>query len=128
MRIFTSFFLIGIIALSTVQSVLLVLNFKANQEFFAQTKCIQKNEVINLCKGSCVLEEQLQIIYNYDQKSENQSLSVENLLGLFQYIFEDHQFSLNFEDSFALRSKFRQVEWMSFDYYAELLKPPSFIS
>ena len=44
--------------------------FKLQQDYFVKNKCLQKEEVVNTCQGSCVLADQLKEVSNKQENSE----------------------------------------------------------
>ena len=67
-------FLIGILVFLLLPNLyvdlVVYVAFKLQQDYIVQNNCIQKDEVVNTCKGSCVLTDQLKEVSAKQENSE----------------------------------------------------------
>ena len=100
MKRLLSISLLGILLLPSLLKVGIIVDFKLNQEYIARVLCINRDEPLQMCSGSCFLNEQLGNATEKEQKElPNNSDQQSKLLP---YI---HQQSLAFKTSPLLGDK-----------------------
>jgi hypothetical protein len=81
-RVFLILTLVAILLQSFSKGVIL-LGFKINRSFIAQSLCVKKDEANNCCKGSCQLTKQLKEDDHKDDKNTAQNTKDSNEIQLF---------------------------------------------
>ena len=81
-------FMIAIVLVQTFSTVAVIVQFKSNENYYAQVLCINKNRPELACHGKCVLMQRLQRDFEQDRNTNQQTL--QNIL--------DRDFNLFLDD------------------------------
>ncbi len=97
--------------------------FKMNQKYIAENLCINRFELIPVCKGSCVLEEQLN-----DHKAQQEKMPDLKIKEI-QLICNQYQVEI-FPIQILITETYHtpaNTDFYTQDYTNRLLKPPAII-
>jgi hypothetical protein len=118
-------FLLLIYLFGSFQPVLPLIDYLVNYDYIVENLCEQRNELENLCMGSCYLNEQLkEKILEQQSKPEKSEAKINLLMLSFHFAEDDRQELKTFED-------FQYFHYLTIDLRSyktkPLLPPPQFV-
>jgi hypothetical protein len=120
-----SILLILVFLVQSTSHLWILVSFKINQEYIAANLCINRFESIPVCKGSCVLEDQLNLAQKQEQKYPDLKLKKVNL-------FCKHSISdlLTYTPFLSGSIPYESVSnaFYSTGYICSVFRPPSFFA
>lgn len=124
MRKFISIFILVLLLLQSTSKLWIVLSFYIQQEVIAKTKCINRFDLIPICKGQCYLDKQLK---NNDK--QERSLADVKVKEVQLYLSFGVEFKFS-SKSLVLQSPipcFQKANDLNC-YIANVFRPPEYLS
>lgn len=87
--------MLATVLIQTFATVLFIVQFQLNRNYYAEVLCENKNRPELACKGQCVLMKRLKS--ELEQQKDNERQTLQNLLERDITLFYQDIFSLNFE-------------------------------
>jgi hypothetical protein len=122
-------FLLAIVLFQTCATVGIIVQFQANQDYYAEILCINKNRPELACEGKCVLMERLQQDFQQNQDAENKKLHhlIDNEISLYCDFFTVLKFSqIKYGNSSNRNRPFYTTQFVSQYHLLGVFHPPSY--
>jgi hypothetical protein len=111
-----------VFSVKIIYPIAVIINFQLNKEFISNNICIQREVKNNCCKGSCDLNEKLNIFQESD--NNNQNIPFSKISKDSEILFLTIIQNWNFEVCEFQKSLFQNDFFSLQNGYTELIKPP----
>ena len=124
MRAFLTISFIAILSLPTILKVWILVDFKIHQDYIAEVLCINRDEPITMCNGSCYLKDRLQEAEEKEQEQIPEGLKQKvEILYLSNLVMQLNDF---FDDADSVRRCPLNNESYHSSYHGSIFHPPKF--
>ena len=120
-KLIALYFVIAIMVLQTMSMPLAYLNFQINRDYIAETLCVNKNEPITICGGTCYLSKSIKKAHDNpesDKPAQTKKQVTETLYCLSTFEFTCNQIQE------ATESKFIYKETVTSSFPKDIFHPP----
>jgi hypothetical protein len=111
-----------VFSVKIIYPIAVIINFQLNKEFISNNVCIQREVKNNCCKGSCDLNEKLNVLQESD--NNNQNIPISKTSKDAEILFLTIIQNWNFEVCEFQKSLFQNDFFSLQNGYTELIKPP----
>ncbi len=115
-----------IVLLPTLSKVWIYADFKINQDYIAEVFCVNKDEPMTMCYGSCYLTAEMQ---KTDDTAQNQQAPAnqKNKVEINYFVSESTEESSEFSELIASSKTCRPQSQYHSDFLSEIFKPPQLV-
>ena len=120
-KLIALYFIVVVLVLHTMSMPLAYLNFKINREYIAETLCINKDEPITICGGTCYLSKSIKKAH--DNPESDKPVQHKKQVTEILYCLSSFEFTCD-QTQEMNKSKFIYKETVTSSFHNDIFHPP----